>query len=243
MKIVAIVQARMSSARFQGKVMVDLCGRPVLAQQLRRLRLCSSINEIVVATTTDAKDDPIADLCRLQDVRCVRGCELDVLSRYWLAAKESGADLIARVEGNCPLIDPGIVDKVVDELLEQPTWYDYASNVIRRTYPYGLDVEVFWRDTLERLDRMATSRDSRESVTHYLLRENPALFAPLSVTDTRDYSHLRWKIDSQDDLVMIKGIYRELELTKKYVSYEDTLKFVKARPWLSAPSYAIKRSA
>jgi spore coat polysaccharide biosynthesis protein SpsF len=243
MKVVAIVQARMGSSRLPGKVLTDLCGRPMLSQQLKRLRLCKTLDEIVVATTYEERDNPIADVCKLLDVRCVRGCEKDVLARYWQATKESGADMIVRITADCPLIAPEVTDKVVNALLDQPSTYDYASNVIQRTYPRGLDTEAFWHDTLERLYRVATSRAAREHVTYHIVQENPSFFSRLSVVDSADNSHLRWTVDTTEDLVVVKAIYRELELHKKYVSYEDTLRFVKARPWLSAINYHVRQSA
>ena len=244
MKVVAIVQARMGSSRLPGKVLRDLSGRPMLQQQLQRLRLCKMLDEIVVATTNEPQDDPIVSLCRLMNIRFFRGCEHDVLARYWGAAQESNADAIVRVTADCPLIAPEITDQVVRALLDQSTWYDYASNVLNRTYPRGLDTEVFWRDTLERMYRMASSKMAREHVTYYLHQEKPDLFSLLSVTDpSYNASHLRWTVDTPDDLIMMKAIYRELDLNKGYLSYKDTLSFVRLRPWLSAINHHVRQSA
>jgi spore coat polysaccharide biosynthesis protein SpsF len=244
MKVVAIVQARMGSTHLPGKVLRDLSGRPMLQQQLNRIRLCKLLDEIVVATTNEPQDDPIIDLCRLMNIRFFRGCEHDVLARYWGAAKDCGADVIVRITADCPLIAPEITDQVIRALLDHATWYDYASNILNRTYPQGLDTEIFWRDTLERLYRMSTSKMSREHVTYHLTQEQPELFSLLSVTDsTYDASHLHWTVDTPDDLVMMKAIYRELDLNKKYVSYQDTLDFVRLRPWLSAINHNARQSA
>jgi spore coat polysaccharide biosynthesis protein SpsF len=244
MKVVAIIQARMGSTRLPGKVMRDLSGRPMLQQQIRRLRLCKMIDEIVVATTQNPQDDAIVTMCRADDIRFFRGCERDILARYWGAANDCNADAIVRITADSPLLAPEIVDHVVRELVEQSTWYDYASNIINRSYPRGLDTEIFWRDTLERMNRMATSRESREDVTHYIRNEKPSLFCLHSVTDvTNNASHLRWTVETADDLVMIKAIYRELELAKKYVSYKDTLNFVRLKPWFFMNDLEVRKSA
>ena len=191
MKRVMIVQARANSARLPGKVLVDLAGRPMLAQQLARLGQCRQVDEIIVATTTDTNDEPVAMLAREAGVRVFRGSTEDVLSRFVGAAQEARADVVVRVTADCPLIDPEICDRVIAELVEHAAECDYASNVIRRSFPRGLDTEAMFLDVLLRMDRLARSKPAREHVTIALRAECPELFLCRDVVDASDNSDLR----------------------------------------------------
>src|SRR4051794_2892975 len=162
MRRVAIVQARMTSTRLPGKVMMELAGRPLLERELERLQRCDRIDELVVATTTNRDDDVLVDLARRLGVRWYRGSETDVLGRYAGAAREAAAALVVRLTSDCPLIDPAETDLVVEALEERRGECDYAANVLDRDLPRGLDTEALWRDVLERMDRMATSTPARE---------------------------------------------------------------------------------
>jgi spore coat polysaccharide biosynthesis protein SpsF len=230
MRRVVIVQARMTSTRLPGKVLIDLEGKPALAQQLLRLRAMTEADEVMVATTSLTTDDPVADLCRAEGVRVFRGDEQDVLSRYLGAARESNADLVVRVTADCPLIDPAESDRVVRELRERAGEADYASNIRRRTFPRGLDTEAFFRDVLERLARRGRSTPAREHVTWYLHREQPALFSIHSVEDGQDNSDLRWTVDTPADLAMVRRVYRDLDLGRALRPYREILAHVRAHP-------------
>jgi spore coat polysaccharide biosynthesis protein SpsF len=233
MKIVFIVQARMTSTRLPGKVLMDLAGRPMLAQQIRRLRRCRMAHEIVIATTTNAADDPVTELAARERVHCFRGNEADVLSRYAGAARETGAEAIVRLTADCPLIDPETTDRVVQELLDHATECDYSANILHRTYPRGLDTEVFWRDTLERIDRMARSPAAREHVTVFARSERPDLFLCRSVTDEQDNSDLRWTVDTREDFELVSALYRSLDLDQNAAPYAAILAYVRAHAELA----------
>jgi len=234
MKRVIILQARMTSTRLPGKVLMDLAGRPMLAQQLRRLARCRQVDEIVVATTTNATDDPVVAVARAEGARWYRGSETDVLARYVGAAREARADVVVRVTADCPLIDPEESDRVVATLVAQRERCDYASNVVRRTFPQGLDTEVMHADTLERLDRLARSSPAREHVTYFILNEHPEFFRIHSVTDTEDNSDLRWTVDVPQDLEMVRQLYEELNLGEQVVGYRELLSYVRAHPAVAA---------
>ncbi len=234
MKRVVIVQARLGSTRLPGKVLMDLCGRPMLAQQLRRLKRCRRADEIVVATTTNGADAAIVAVAEGEGVRWFRGSEDDVLSRYAEAAREARADLVARVTSDCPLIDPGQTDRVIAELEGRASTCDYASNVLRRTFPRGLDTEALFADTLERVRRMAVSRPAREHVTAFIYRERPDLFVLHSVADDEDHSDLRWTVDTAEDFALVRRIYADLGLGERDVPYRDVLAHVLGRPELAA---------
>ena len=152
--ITAIIQARMSATRLPGKVLLPLGEGTVLEHTIGQVKKAKSIGRVVVATSDGADDDTIAALCEKVGVPVFRGSLNDVLDRYYSAAKKFGAEHIARITSDCPLIEPGIIDRVVRELIDSDPPADYACNLLpRRTYPRGLDVEAFWFATLELLWR------------------------------------------------------------------------------------------
>jgi spore coat polysaccharide biosynthesis protein SpsF len=232
MRRVGIVQARMTSSRLPGKVLLSLGERPMLAQQLRRLKAARNLDELVVATTINATDDPVVQLARSEGVVWHRGDEHDVLARYLSAARASKAELIVRVTADCPLIDAEVTDLVVVAACEPAC--DYASNVIRRTYPRGLDVEAFHVDVLERMARMARSVPAREHVTYFLHRERPDLFVVRSVVDKEDHSDLRWTVDTEVDLALVRAIYDLAGLGQRQVPYAELVRLVRSHPELVA---------
>lgn len=230
---VVIVQARMTSTRLPGKVMADVSGRPLLAQLINRLRGSTLTDEIVVATTALPTDDAVEALTRDEGIRCFRGDEHDVLGRYWSAAREAKAEVVVRVTGDCPLIDAAETDRVIRALREAPDGADYASNVMTRTYPRGLETEVFHVDVLERTVRLGRSAAAREHVTWFINRERPDLFIRLSVEDEEDNSDLRWTVDTPEDLEMVRRVYEGLGLGAVRLPYPQVLAYVRAHPELS----------
>ena len=206
MRVVALVQARTGSSRLPGKVLMDLHGRPMLAQLLSRLRQAARLDEVVVATSDLPQDDPVADVAQAEGVRVFRGDERDVLARMLGAARMADADVVVRITGDCPLVDPGVVDQVVGEL----EGHDLASNAIHRTFPRGLDTEALTRDALERIGELATSPEAREHVTWFAYRERPDLFRLRSVEsgDGDDaYAALDWSVDTAEDLELVRRLW------------------------------------
>lgn len=239
MRRVIVVQARMTSTRLPGKVLMDLAGRPMLVQQLRRLKRCRQAEEIVVATTTNAADDPVVAVAQAEGVRWFRGSEADVLSRYVGAAREAKAEVVVRITADCPLIDPEESDCVIEALIRHPEACDYASNVHapygeRRTFPLGLDTEAFYADTLERIYRLVRSPVAREHVTVFIWKERPDLFLTRLVTDAEDNSDLRWTVDELRDLEMVRRLYETLGLGERPVGYRELLADVRAHPEMAA---------
>lgn len=228
---VAIVQARMTSTRLPGKVMKSLAGAPMLAQQLKRLRACRNLDEICIATTSNSTDDVLFDLAQREKLPCFRGSERDVLGRYLDAAKQTHAEIVVRITADCPLVDPPTVDLVVEALVERPH-RDYAANVLRRTFPQGLDCEALWFDVLARTVRLAESDYAREHVTAAIYGEKADLFARFSVEDSNDNSDLRWTVDTPADWQLIETIYRELDLGNRIAPYVEMLHFARQNPEL-----------
>lgn len=218
MKVVAIVQARMGSTRLPGKVLKDLEGATMLARVVQRLSHSRLIHEVLIATTDRAADDAIVEECRRCAVGVFRGDEEDVLDRYFRAAQLTRAEVVVRITSDCPLIDPGVTDKTVAAFLNpmslNPTSFnlqgqampDYASNVVVRTYPRGLDTEVMTAEALKRCWRTASQPYERTHVTPYIY-EHPAEFRILSVTEERDFSRHRWTVDTPEDLEFVRAIY------------------------------------
>lgn len=219
-----MVQARMASTRLPGKVMMDVAGMPLVAHTLRRLAAAERVDRIVLATSDGAVDDPLVALAEEEGVVWHRGSEADVLRRVLDAASAAGADAVVRITGDCPLLDPGVVDRVVDELLAGGC--DYASNVMRRTYPKGLDAEALWRDTLERLDRLATSPESREHVTWFAYQERPDLFLLRSVELDEDHSEVNWSVDTEEDLRRVAEFAQPLERGERPAPWDELLRRV-----------------
>ena len=240
MKKVCVVQARTTSRRLPGKVLMDVVGRPMLAQQLSRLKHCTGIDEIVVATTDNLADVPIVDLARKEDVGWFRGSEHDVLARFVGAAREFRADVVIRTTADCPLLDPEVTDRVICELTDHSSECDYASNVLKRTYPRGLDVEALYLDTLLRIDRLATSRRAREHVTLVPRAERPGLFLCRSLVDVQDNSVLRWTVDTLEDLQLVRTIYEALDMHIQVAPYRRILAFLRANPKLTSMNAGIE---
>ncbi|MGE0444228.1 MAG: NTP transferase domain-containing protein [Vicinamibacterales bacterium] len=230
MRRVAIIQARTGSARLPGKVLADVAGRPMLERVIDRVMRSGRVDAAVVATTNRAADDPVAELARALGVGVFRGDEEDVLSRYLGAAREARAEVVVRVTADCPLLDPEVVARVVDTLCGAARDVDYASNVMTRTFPRGLDVEALFVDVLERVARMSSSQPSREHVTYHILRERPELFATRSVEDVVDNSDLRWTVDEAADLEMVRQAYATLGLDAGHMSYRDICAWMRAHP-------------
>jgi spore coat polysaccharide biosynthesis protein SpsF len=229
MKITAIVQARMGSTRLPGKVLMDLGGKTVLARVLRRLGRALRIHEVVVATTCGTGDGAIAQECDRLQVSCFRGSEHNVLDRYLRAAEQFRSDLIVRITADCPLIDPEVVDEVVVACITRGV--DLSCNDVPRTFPRGLDVEAFTLETLHRIHQMADQSYQREHVTS-LVYERPDIFRTYLVKGNRDLNHLRWTVDTPEDLHLIRAIYAHFENRDDF-GWREALELVDIHPELA----------
>jgi spore coat polysaccharide biosynthesis protein SpsF len=237
-KVAAIIQARMGSTRLSGKVLAGVGDHPMLWYVIERTRAAETLDKVIVATTTEPADDIIVAFCRQHGVSCFRGSEKDVLDRYYHAARQHDVEIIVRITSDCPLIDPGIVDKTVRSFLaEQP---DYASNSLVRTYPRGLDTEVMTVRALETAWREARQPYQRSHVTPYIY-ENPGRFRILSVTGEEDYSAYRWTVDTPEDLELVRAIYARFE--SKEFFFSDVLRLMEREPELAEINRSIAQKA
>jgi spore coat polysaccharide biosynthesis protein SpsF len=237
--MLAILQARMSSARLPGKVLKPILGRPMLARQIERIRDSREISELVVATSNRASDDAIENLCRELCVRCYRGSLDDVLDRFYQAAKPYAPEAVVRLTGDCPLIDPDVIDRTIGFYLSGD--YDYVSNVLQPSFPDGLDVEVCRFSALARAWREAGLKSQREHVTLFLY-QHPELFRAGSYQETPDRSHLCWTVDEAVDLEVVRTIYSALYPDNPRFRMRDILQLLESHPELGQPTAMRRRN-
>lgn len=229
MKVDAIVQARMGSTRLPGKVLMDIAGEPMLARVCDRTRQSKMLTEVIVATTTEPADDVIEEFCAHRGWKCYRGSEEDVLDRYYKVSLRQRSEAVIRITADCPLIDPQVVDQVLSAFLEARP--DYASNVLERTYPRGLDTEVMTTVALARSWREATEPYQRVHVTPYIC-QNPQSFSLLSVKSNTDHSGCRWTVDTAQDLQFVRTVYDRLGSAGNF-SWLEVLTLLEHEPALA----------
>jgi spore coat polysaccharide biosynthesis protein SpsF len=239
MTAVAIVQARMRSTRLSGKSLQDIGGVSMLGRVVRRLRRSRRLAEVVVATTVRDIDQPIVEEAKGLGAPACRGSEEDVLDRYRQAAREHPADVVVRVTSDCPLIDPTLVDRVVEALAEEDA--DYAANVVQRSFPRGLDVEAITAAVLERVWRSAVEPHHRAHVTLYV-HDHPAAFRIASVVHDKDLSHHRWTVDEPDDLAFVRAVYGALGNRDDF-AWTDVLDVLAREPALTAINAHVRQKA
>jgi len=238
LKVVAIIQARMGSTRLPGKVLMDIVGKPMAWRVVERVKYSKYIDEVVLAIPDTKENDVLVTFAEENDIIYVRGSENDVLSRYYKTAEERDADVVVRITADCPLIDPKIIDDVIQSHIKRKS--GYASNVISRTFPRGLDVEVFNFQLLEEVNGLAEKARHREHVTLYML-ENPLLSNPSSVTSLfkSKADSFRLTVDTKEDLELIQKIYEHFGETD--FSTHDLFRFLDKNPDLVQINSHIKQ--
>jgi spore coat polysaccharide biosynthesis protein SpsF len=230
-RVIAVLQARMSSTRLPGKAMLLTCGKPMLQHQIERLQRSREITTLVVATSLDASDDAIEDLCRKLGVAAYRGSLGDVLDRMVCAARPLQPDWMVRLTGDCPLADPEVIDLVIRTAREAGV--DYASNALNPSYPDGLDAECIRFSAMLEAWREAAKPSEREHVTPFI-HTQPARFSQRDVRSPVDLSHLRWTVDEPADFVFVSQVYEHLYRERPDFSTADVLALLQRQPGLSA---------
>lgn len=241
MNIVCIIQARVGSSRLPNKIFLDLEGKPVLARVIERLQRSQFINKIVIASPDKKDDDKVENFIydNYRDVGIYRGSENDVLDRYYKAAEKFKADIIVRITSDCPLIDPEVVDKIIKNFLDKKI--EYVSNVLgERTYPRGLDTEVFTFEVLKRIWREAREAGDREHVTLYL-RKHPEFFRASSFRSKEDYSRFRLTLDEENDYELIKLVYKNIFQKNENFGLREIMELFKKEPSLAKINLAIEQ--
>jgi len=240
MRIGCIIQARMASTRLPGKVLMDIEGRPMLWHIIDRLKASKLLEAIIVATSADAKDDLIYDFCHKESLDVYRGSQDDVLDRYYRAAKSYNLDLVVRITGDCPLIDPSIVDRTIQVFLDAMPNSDVATNCIKRTYPRGLDTEVFSFSLLENMWKNAKKDYHREHVTPYIY-EHLDILNISSTENKEDLSCLRWTVDEESDMEFVRQVYKKLYQDGKIFFMKDVLNLLREESHLSSINRCVKQ--
>jgi spore coat polysaccharide biosynthesis protein SpsF len=265
---VAIIQARMASSRLPSKVLLDIAGEPMLARVVERTRPARSIDQVLVATTTDPSDDPVQTFCEARGIPCFRGSQHDVLDRYYRAALQSHAEIVVRITADCPLIDPGLIDKTIDafmgvadgeletrdNLQQMPpeAWrvtpeapYDFAANRLPppwgRTYPIGLDTEVCTFQALEIAWREAKEPHQREHVMPYFY-DHQDRFRILLVNHDEDYGGMRWTVDTSEDLELVRQIYARFSPRSDF-SWLEVLDLFRREPGLTQINSGVRHKS
>ena len=200
---IGFIQARVSSSRLPGKVLADLGGMPMILFMVDRVRRAKTLDRVVVVTSEEASDDPLAKLLADAGVDCFRGALDDVLDRFATAALHYDAHNVVRLTGDCPLIDPRLIDAVVESLIA--TGADYASNIAPPTYPDGMDVEAFTSAALHAAHAAATLASDREHVTPWLHRSENGMRCH-AIASTLDGSSIRLTVDYPDDMALVRKI-------------------------------------
>lgn len=241
MTTLIIVQARMTSTRLPGKVLLPLAGEPMLTRLVERLRRVQRADGIVIATTTNATDDPIAALCSQLGMPCHRGSEHDVLSRYADAARLHGADTVVRITSDCPLIDPALIDQVIAAYEEGDS--DYVSNMLPPTWPYGMAVEVFSAAALAQAHAEATQAAEREHVTPFLYW-HPERYSLRNVASPVDLSQHRWTVDTPEDYALVGRLFDHLMPNHPHFTQADVLALLDQHPdWIALNQHIQQKPA
>jgi spore coat polysaccharide biosynthesis protein SpsF len=229
-KIVTVIQARSGSTRLPGKVMMDILDRPLLIRMVERVQRATLAGTIVIATTTESSDDVIEELCKKESLLCYRGDREDLLDRHYQAGKLYGADAVVKIPSDCPLIDPAVIDKVLQYYLDNQ--FDFVSNMHPASYPDGNDVEIMSMAAMEKAWQNATLKMEREHTTPYIW-EHPELFTIGNVAweTGLDYSMShRLTIDYPEDFTFIKTVYEHLYPANPAFGLSDILHLTRENP-------------
>lgn len=229
MKTVIIVQARMTSTRLPGKVLKEILGKTLIEYLVERLRRVKLADTFVIATTINATDDPIVALCRRLNVPVTRGSENDVLARYYEAAIVHQAEVVVRVTSDCPLIDPEVIDAAIRFYRDSGGQYDYVSNALTQSYPYGMAAEVFSFKLLEQAHSEALAEPEREHVTPFIYTR-PERYRIGHLVQAENQSHHRWTVDTPEDFELVRRITEALYPSRPEFNTQDILTLLAAHP-------------
>jgi spore coat polysaccharide biosynthesis protein SpsF len=254
-RVIAIIQGRMSSSRLPGKILADIAGQPMLQRVFIRTSRAATVTETIFATTTDASDDPVAEYCDFSGIPFRRGSLYDVLDRYYQAARQATADVVVRITADCPVIDPGLIDDVVETLLEDK--YDFVCNRLpppyQRTYPIGLDVEACTFKVLEKAWKESKEPQHREHAMPYFYegvelttvnRQLQTATSPRGYTiallhHTTDFGDYRWTVDTPEDLEFMRQVYSRFDGRDDF-TWKEVLDVVHNEPDLMQINASVK---
>lgn len=237
----AIIQARCGSTRFPNKVFADVNGKPLIWHVVNRLTHAKTINKIVIATTTNEKDDQIEKWCNENNVACFRGSENDVLNRYYNASAAFPSDIVVRITADDPFKEPAVIDAVVNKLINEG--YDHVTNNFPPSWPEGLDCEAFTFAALEESEKTTNDAFEREHVTQYIYH-NPDKFKIGNVASPKNLSYLRWTIDKEVDYEMVKAVYAHRNPANTGILLlDEILEILEKHPEIKDINSSVERSA
>ncbi|MFH1462592.1 MAG: glycosyltransferase family protein [bacterium] len=237
-KISAIIQARITSTRLPGKVLMKISGKPMLWHIISRLSCSKKISQIILAIPDTKENNLLEEFAKKEKIRYCRGSEEDVLARYYETAKKFKASVIIRITADCALIDPEVLDKVIEEHLKSGA--DYTANILKRTYPKGLEVEIMTFQALKKSYQEAKAAPEREHVTLYI-RQHPEKFKRVNVENSKDLSSFRWTVDEKEDLEFVREIYKRLYQSSRIFLMEEIVELLEKEPQLLEINKNIKR--
>lgn len=237
--ILYILQARTSSTRLPNKVLLPILKKPMLLRQIDRIKRSRYLDKLVVATSTHPSDAPIASLCKINNIAYFRGSLNDVLDRFYQTARIYNPEHIVRLTGDCPLIDPLIIDQTIKHYLSEN--FDYSSNAYEPTFPDGLNVEIFTFKTLETTWKNTKLPSEREHVTPFM-RKVQTNFKLGTFKNNTDQSHFRWTVDHKEDFELITKIYESLYPQNSHFTSNDIYTFLKKNPELLTMNSKYKRN-
>ncbi len=240
MTTIAIVQARMTSTRFPGKVLADIMGKPMVLRQLERIAQSALIDQIVLATSSHPTDDVLAEVVTQHGIDVVRGDLNDVLKRFIQVIDIYNPDVVVRLTADCPLASPQVIDKVIEHF--RSSHADYVSNTMSPTYPDGLDVEAVKAEVLRKVAQLSTDAVEREHVTLGVYRR-PELFTIENVENEIDLSDLRWTVDTKEDFEFIQKIYEDLYPKNPNFDMDSVLDYLLRNPESNRTTSDAKRNA
>ena len=235
----AILQARMSSTRLPGKVMMEINGHPMIYWQIHRILSSRTVDELVVATSSDASDDELASFLKENSINVHRGSLDNVLSRFIEVSRHYPHDALIRLTGDCPLVMPELIDRMVLQFHELDI--DYLSNTLEPTFPDGLDIEILKEGVLDKLALLKLNQKELEHVT-YGVYTRPKLFKSANFRNTTDCSAQRWTVDYQPDLDFARRVFLEFRGRETIFTYQEVNEFLRGNPELQADNYAFKRN-
>jgi spore coat polysaccharide biosynthesis protein SpsF len=253
-RVIAIIQGRMSSSRLPGKILADIAGQPMLQRVFMRTSRSASVSQTIFATTTDPTDDPVAEYCDFSGIPFTRGSLYDVLDRYYQTAKQAQADVVVRITADCPVIDPALIDNVVNIVISEQSsvngeTFDFVCNRLpppyHRTYPIGLDIEACTFKALEQVWKKAKEPQHREHVMPYfyegvkLITDNRLLHTGTSsrgynialLQHTTDFGDYRWTVDTPEDLEFMRQVYSRFDGRDDFL-WKEVLDLVHDNPEL-----------
>lgn len=237
----AIIQARCGSTRFPNKVFADVNGKPLIWHVVNRLTHAKTIDKIVIATTTNEKDDQIEKWCNENNVACFRGSENDVLNRYYSASVAFPSDIVVRITADDPFKEPAVIDAVVNKLINEG--YDHVTNNFPPSWPEGLDCEAFTFAALEESEKTTNDAFEREHVTQYIYH-NPDKFKIGNVASPKNLSYLRWTIDKEVDYEMVKAVYAHRDPANTGILLlDEILDILEKYPEIKEINSSVERSA